>query len=299
MHVCIYVRDYMDRFLDENESAASSRASSPHHFAGRPRPAMNGVAPTTVQGPVQAPGTVQQTVAIPTASQHTTVVISGAGISSVTPSNGIQLGQPNNTQGGQLAQQYVPTSVIVASQDRAEPPQKKPRMDLQNRPKLISSKPPPLKPIAMSDFRSTNMLTAGPTKPIHISLSSSSPSPSPSSHERSFGSNHMPNLTTPESPLYTQNNWDVHLIQGIYCQKTTGAVAIIEEPTCTVQGQKWLQIWTEHQFHCLFKSKRFVLAHKTLFCLWFTCRAIQLQLSKTDILNSPNFPVMSDVIIDC
>ena len=147
-------RDYMDRFLDENESAASSRASSPHNFASRIRPG-NGMIPT-IPGQTQpiAPQPMHS-IAAPTAAQSTVVTINvhkSNPVSIYTTKRDIH----DNIANRQLLQQQscVPTSVIVSGPDSGEPPPpKKLKILPTGRPKLINSmlsKPPPLKPIATS-----------------------------------------------------------------------------------------------------------------------------------------------------
>ena len=172
------IRDYMDRFLDENESAASSRASSPHNFTSRARPG-NGMSPVSTQGqnhqPIGTQPSAVHTVAAPTAAQSTVVTIS---VSNSTPLSGsLTRGDVHDNiphRHMQQQQSCVPTSVIVSGPDSgaAEPPTKKFKMLPTGRPKLISSmlsKPPPLKPIATSgsppfhasSMNSTSLLSGG------------------------------------------------------------------------------------------------------------------------------------------
>ena len=203
----ICFRDYMDRFLDENESAASSRASSPHNFTtSKVRPG-NGIAPTMI--PAQSQPVVTQpthTVAAPTAAQSTVVTIN------VTNSNPISVSLTrrdphDNIPNRQLQQQQscVPTSVIVSGPDSgSEPPTKKLKILPGGRPKLINSmlsKPPPLKPIVSSGSPAFHAHSLGnvPLPPTGVSNFNAS-----NSHEPSY----LPVQNTPavtDSLLFTHN----------------------------------------------------------------------------------------------
>lgn len=200
----VHFRDYMDRFLDENESAASSRASSPHNFTSRVRPG-NGMIPTTIQNQSQPIATQpMHTVAAPTAAQSTVVTIN------VSNSNPVSVSLSrrdlhDNLPGRQLQQQScVPTSVIVSSPDSGgEPPTKKLKILPSGRPKLINSilsKPPPLRPIttmASPGFHSSSL--------SNVSLPSASVSSFnvTNSHEHSY----LPVHNTPvsDSILFTHH----------------------------------------------------------------------------------------------
>lgn len=197
----------MDRFLDENESAASSRASSPHNFTmSRVRP---GNGPTTVQAPSQ-PVAIQpaHTIGAPTAAQSTIVTING------TNSNPSSVSLPRkeresqeNPANRQVQQQQscVPTSVIVSGPDSGgEPPTKKLKILPGSRPKLINSmlsKPPPLKPIVSvgSGAFHPNNIGSVPLPPTSVSSFNTS-----NSHEPSY----LPVQNTPgvtDSLLFTHN----------------------------------------------------------------------------------------------
>lgn len=153
----------MDRFLDDNESAASSRASSPHNFSTTRTRVGNGYLPNQSSTTSSTHTTVHS---VPSGSSHSTVsMMSGMSHSSHSHNHHHHHHYQHHTQGShgstqtspgkppQLLQHCVPTSVIVSSQERNESPAKRPRMDHENIPRLISStssKPPPLKPIASS-----------------------------------------------------------------------------------------------------------------------------------------------------
>ena len=230
----------MDRFLDENESAASSRASSPHHFTSRSRPPLtNGITSTQSSTSIPTPQTtattqhstaVQQMITTPSTIQHATAVHPTTALSTTMPhsmtaavpplhsamsvsndaasgicmpSSAVPLEQAHNTPENKAPQQYVPMSVIVASQEKAEPPEKRLKIESTSKPKLIHSKVPPLKPIIMgvtTPFTTANLLRAGLDRPVPLSSSSTS------SHEHLFGSHHLPKAASQESSLYTQNN---------------------------------------------------------------------------------------------
>lgn len=141
----------MDRFLDDNESAASSRASSPHNFTGRSRVG-NGYLPNQSSSTSSMQTTVHS---VPSGSSHTTVSMMSGATSHHSHHNHHHHAQASNHgatmlspgKPPQLLQHCVPTSVIVSSN---ESPAKRPRMDHDNIPRLINttiSKPPPLKPI--------------------------------------------------------------------------------------------------------------------------------------------------------
>lgn len=197
-------RDYMDRFLDENESAASSRASSPHNFTSRVRPG-NGVIPVTAAVQSQSqPIAIQpmHTVAAPTAAQSTVVTINVSNSTSVSVSvMKRDLHDSIPSRQSQL-QSCVPTSVIVSGPESGgEPPKKKLKILPSGRPKLINSmlsKPPPLKPIAStgsSAFHSSSMGN------VSIPLSSVSSHNASNSQEHSYLSVH--NTPVTESVLFT------------------------------------------------------------------------------------------------
>lgn len=140
----------MDRFLDDNESAASSRASSPHNFPARSRVG-NGYLSSQVTSINSTPISQSDVRSVPSGSHHTTVTM----MSTLRHSHHHQREShgPLHQSAGrppQLLQSCVPTSVIVSSQERLEISPKRPRLDHDNMPRLISStssKPPPLKPI--------------------------------------------------------------------------------------------------------------------------------------------------------
>lgn len=204
MWSCLCFRDYMDRFLDENESAASSRASSPHNFTSRVRPG-NGMIPitTAIQSQSQ-PIAIQpmHTVAAPTAAQSTVVTINVSNSNPVSVSltkRDLHDSVPNR----QLQQQScVPTSVIVSGPESGgEPPTKKLKILPSGRPKLINSmlsKPPPLKPIATTGSSAFHSSSLG-----NVSLPPSSVSSynATNSQERSYLSVH--NTPVTDSVLFT------------------------------------------------------------------------------------------------
>ena len=196
-------RDYMDRFLDENESAASSRASSPHNFTSRVRPG-NGMIPitTAIQSQSQ-PIAIQPmyTVAAPTTAQSTVVTINVSNSNPVSVSlmkRDLHDSIPNR----QLQQQScVPTSVIVSGPESGEPPTKKLKILPSGRPKLINSmlsKPPPLKPIASTGSSAFHSSSLG-----NVSLPPSSVSSynATNPQERSYLSVH--NTPVTDSVLFT------------------------------------------------------------------------------------------------
>ncbi|XP_068675810.1 mesoderm induction early response protein 1-like isoform X2 [Montipora foliosa] len=181
------ITDYMDRFLDENESAASSRASSPHNFASRVRPG-NGITPVSVQTQSQPIATQpMHTVAAPTAAQTTVVTVNVSNTNPVTVSLTRQDASESITNRHLMQQSCVPTSVIVSSTDSGgEPPSKKLKILPSGRPKLINSmlsKPPPLKPIASSGSPAFHATNLGNTPLLSNSVSNFSTS---SSHEHSY-----------------------------------------------------------------------------------------------------------------
>ena len=194
----------MDRFLDENESAASSRASSPHNLTSRVRPG-NGMIPitTAIQSQNQ-PIAIQpmHTVAAPTTAQSTIVTINVSNSNPVSVSlmkRDLHDGTPNR----QLQQQScVPTSVIVSGPESGgEPPTKKLKILPSGRPKLINSmlsKPPPLKPIATTGSSAFHSNSLG-----NVSLPPSSVSGynATNSQERSYLSVH--NTPVTDSVLFT------------------------------------------------------------------------------------------------
>ncbi|XP_078354825.1 mesoderm induction early response protein 1-like isoform X2 [Oculina patagonica] len=198
------ITDYMDRFLDENESAASSRASSPHNFTSRVRPG-NGMIPTTIQSQSQpiAPQPMH-TVAAPTAAQSTVVTINVSNTNPVSVS--LMRRDHHDNIPSRLSQQQscVPTSVIVSGPDSGgEPPTKKLKILPSGRPKLINSmlsKPPPLKPIATSGSSAFHSSSLG-----NVSLPSGSVSSFnvTNSHEHSY----LPVHNTPasDSILFTHH----------------------------------------------------------------------------------------------
>ena len=113
----LFTRDYMDRFLDENESAASSQAGSP----GRPHIVQANVA--TEDGRSTA-----ETVAVKRPSS--------SDVRYTNPSSSMMSGLIR------IPQSYVPTPVIV-SNDK-EPPAKKPNLNTESL--IMSNGPPPLRP---------------------------------------------------------------------------------------------------------------------------------------------------------
>ena len=201
----------MDRFLDENESAASSRASSPHNFTTSRAWPGNGIAPTTIQTSSQSVA-IQPTYTIgaPTAAQSTVVTINGSNsnASSVSLPRRERESHENPTNRQvQQQQSCVPTSVIVSGPDSGgEPPTKKLKILPGSRPKLINSmlsKPPPLKPIvsAGSGAFHPNNLGSVPLPPTSVSSFNTS-----NSHEPSY----LPVQNTPavtDSLLFTHNKW--------------------------------------------------------------------------------------------
>ena len=194
----------MDRFLDENESAASSRASSPHNFTSRVRPG-NGISPVSVSSQMQPVATQpMHTMAAPTAAQTTVVTISVSNSSPVSVSLAKRDTQESITNRHMQQQSCVPTSVIVSGPDSGgEPPRKKLKILPSGRPKLISSmlsKPPPLKPIATSGSPGFQANSLGST-PL---LSGSTPSlNSSNSHEHSYLSVH--NAPSADSIIFSQH----------------------------------------------------------------------------------------------
>lgn len=194
----------MDRFLDENESAASSRASSPHNFTSRVRPG-NGISPVSVPSQMQ-PVTTQpmHTMAAPTAAQTTVVTISVSNSSPVSVSLTKRDTQESITNRHIQQQSCVPTSVIVSGPDSGgEPPNKKLKILPSGRPKLISSmlsKPPPLKPIATSVSPGFQASSLGSTSLLSGSTSSLNSS---HSHEHSYLPVH--NASSADSILFSQH----------------------------------------------------------------------------------------------
>ncbi|XP_031564309.1 mesoderm induction early response protein 1-like [Actinia tenebrosa] len=170
------ITDYMDRFLDDNESAASSRASSPHNFPARSRVG-NGYLQSQVSSHNSMSVSQPDVHSVPSGSHHTTVSM----MSTLRPSHHPPR-EPYGTthqspgQPPQLLQSCVPTSVIVSSQERHEISPKRPRLEHDNMPRLISSaisRPPPLKPI----FSVSNPLPQKSTSselPSHMGGTSSS-----------------------------------------------------------------------------------------------------------------------------
>lgn len=195
----------MDRFLDENESAASSRASSPHNFASRIRPG-NGIGPVSIQSQNQPVSTQPvHTVAAPTAAQSTVVTISVSNSNPVSVSLSRRDTQENITNRHMQQQQScVPTSVIVSGPDSGgEPPPKKLKILPTGRPKLINSmlsKPPPLKPIATSGSPAFHSSSLGNTPLLSGGVSSFNMS---NSHEHSYLPVH--NKSTSDSILFSQH----------------------------------------------------------------------------------------------
>lgn len=196
----------MDRFLDENESAASSRASSPHNFTSRVRPG-NGMIPitNTIQSQSQ-PIAIQpmHTVATPTAAQSTVVTIN---VSNSNPlSVSLMKRDPHDSiPNRQLQQQScVPTSVIVSGPESGgEPPMKKLKILPTGRPKLINSmlsKPPPLKPIVTTGSPAYHSSSLGNVSLPPSSVSSYNAS---NSHEHSYLSVH--NTPVSDSILFTHH----------------------------------------------------------------------------------------------
>ena len=207
------IRDYMDRFLDENESAASSRASSPHNFTSRVRPT-NGMSPIPIQCQTQQQQQQQQpvatqpvhTVAATTTAQTTVVTINVSNSNPVAVSS-YRVGDihDNITNRHMQQQSCVPTSVIVSGPDSgAEPPTKKLKIQVPSpRPKLISgmlSKPPPLKPIATSGSPAFHSSSLGTTSLLSGSVTNFNTS---NSHEHSYLSVH--NTPTSDSILFSQH----------------------------------------------------------------------------------------------
>ena len=147
----------MDRFLDENESAASSRASSPHNFTSKVRPG-NGTIPSTIHS---QPAVALHSVASPTSAQST--VVTGS-VSEPTPGSSLMSGLKKDSEERHTQQQScVPTSVIVSSPESGEPPTKKLKLILEGRPKVINSllgRPPPLKPITSTGPPAFNNIVA-------------------------------------------------------------------------------------------------------------------------------------------
>ncbi|RMX40082.1 hypothetical protein pdam_00002308 [Pocillopora damicornis] len=203
------ITDYMDRFLDENESAASSRASSPHNFTTSRAWPGNGIAPTTIQTSSQSVAIQPAyTIGAPTAAQSTVVTINGSNsnASSVSLPRRERESHENPTNRQvQQQQSCVPTSVIVSGPDSGgEPPTKKLKILPGSRPKLINSmlsKPPPLKPIvsAGSGAFHPNNLGSVPLPPTSVSSFNAS-----NSHEPSY----LPVQNTPavtDSLLFTHN----------------------------------------------------------------------------------------------
>ena len=182
-NLVIFVRDYMD----ENKSAASSRASSPHNFASRVRPS-NGITPVSIQSQSQ-PITTQamHTVAAPTAAQTTVVTVNVTNTNPVTVSLASQDTQENTAKRHLTQQACVPTSVIVSSADSGgEPPLKKLKILPSTRPKLINSmlsKHSPLKPIAASGSSAFHARTLGNAQLLSNTISIFN---SGSSHEHSY-----------------------------------------------------------------------------------------------------------------
>ena len=197
----------MDRFLDENESAASSRASSPHNFTSRVRPAGNGISQAvSIQGQSQPIATQPvYTVAAPTAAQSTVVTINVSNSNPVSVSVAKRDNHENIPNRHMQQQSCVPTSVIVSGPDPGgEPPTKKLKIIPSGRPKLISSmlsKPPPLKPIATSGSSAFHTSSLGSSMSL---LSGGVASFNMSnSHEHSYMPVH--NTTSSDSILFTQH----------------------------------------------------------------------------------------------
>ena len=210
-HFCVFIRDYMDRFLDENESAASSRASSPHNFSSKARPG-NGASPVSTQSQSHQPVATQPyavyTVAAPTSAQSTglTINVSNSNSVSVTLTRGDASDKsPNRLM--QQQQSCVPTSVIVSGPDSgSEPPSKKLKMLPSGKPKLISSmlsKPPPLKPIATSESSTFHTSSLGSTSLVSSGVSGFNIS---NSHEYSYLAA-VRKTPGPDSILFTQHKW--------------------------------------------------------------------------------------------
>ena len=108
----------MDRFLDENESAASSRASSPHNSVVRPQ-----TTPSTFGAEV-----VNHVV------PNRPPVLAATPLANLAASSGIL----------RIPQAYVPTPVIVTNDK--EPPAKIPNLDNGDS-NILSNGPPPLKSV--------------------------------------------------------------------------------------------------------------------------------------------------------
>ena len=191
----------MDRFLDENESAASSRAGSP----GRAHVPQSNLGTEDVRVSTTQTSAENVLVNRPTSSdaQHT-------GSSSSTMMSGLL----------RIPQSYVPTPVIV-SNDK-EPPAKKP--NLGNSESLIMTNgPPPLKPhdnavlqipqitgnasnhVAMTTNHSTSHMT---NHVMHV------PSQLTTGNNPSAPTTNLPSTSLPFSSMNTQHHLNLHNIES-------------------------------------------------------------------------------------
>ena len=193
----------MDRFLDEYESAASSRASSPSFARVRTG---NGVmsSGSTVPSQLAATDNLQHSTpasaAVPTASHSTT---SHHHATSMMASLHHSPDHPHGGYVSQLSLQQqkscVPTSVIVQSAaDKMESDAKRPRL-LQDSHKTIYTipgRPPPLKPISRATTGPL-LQTVGTTGPSSQVLQAPSEPLHSSVHSRILPS---------DAVIYTKNN---------------------------------------------------------------------------------------------
>lgn len=173
----------MDRFLDENESAASSRASSPHNSVARPQ---------TIQSSL---GTVDvnHTVANrPTATTNTPCVnTNSTALSSII----------------RIPQHYVPTPVIVTNDK--EPPAKKPNLGNPDS-NLLSNGPPPLKSVTtVADNQISRLHMTGHVMNTHRQLSTDV---QPTEPVTSIGNSGLGYSTINTRPTHSQMN--IHNIES-------------------------------------------------------------------------------------
>lgn len=183
----------MDRFLDENESAASSRASSPSFARVRTG---NGIMASGTTPPSQLAtadnfqNSIPTSAAVPvashgTTSHHHTTSIMASLHSSPERSYGDHVSQLTLQQ----QKSCVPTPVIVQSAaDKVESETKRPRL-LQDGHKsmyTIPGKPPPLKPIRAVPSPLLHTVPTVPTGTSGQGLSGSNELLHSSTHSRSL-----------------------------------------------------------------------------------------------------------------
>lgn len=168
----------MDRFLDENESAASSRAGSP----GRAHIGQSNLVTTEEDVPV-ARAHVQQ-------SNITTENVT-AMLNRPSPSDGHYSSSSMMSGLIRVPQLYVPTPVIV-SNDK-EPPTKKPNLG-HNESMIMANGPPPLKPNDNTTMRSH--ITSHMANNVSSHMTTSQPTSHVTSHMPSHMTNHTMHVPT-------------------------------------------------------------------------------------------------------